>query len=225
MKPGQIALDGDAATLQCASHRPHEPDDGVLRQGVHGIPAERCQSRQRGGDDDVSASGLEHRREHGPRAEDDTVDVDAHDPSIGTVREIHDRDGVLGQRVTRADTGVQDGDTEGAVLIDDCIPGNGVSDVERGEGATDLARNVLPGCRVDVADDHVVAAFGQSARRRRTDATGPAGDDRFRVAHPRIPAAVSCLPAARSSAKRSSHSRISSDPLASAHCRGMAGNS
>ncbi len=225
MKPGQIALDGDAATLECASHRPHEPDDGVLRQGVHGIPAERRQSRQRGRDDDVSAFRLEHRRQHGPGAEDDTVDVDAHDPSIGTVRQIDDRDCVLGERVTRADAGVQDGDTEGPVLIDDCIPGHGVSDVERGERATDLVRNVLPGRCVDVADDHVLAAFGQSTSRRRTDATGPAGDDRLRAGHPRIPAAVSCLPAARSLAKRSSHSRISSDPLASAHCRGMAGNS
>ena len=44
------------------------------------------------------------------------------------------------------------------------------------------------------------------------------------VGHPAMPAVVVGLPAARSSAHCSSQARISPEPLASAHCRGRAGN-
>ena len=64
----------------------HEADDRVLGGVVHRIGRERDEAGERSGGDDRAAAPV-HRADRGAQAEDDAVDVDAHDAVVVGVAE------------------------------------------------------------------------------------------------------------------------------------------
>ena len=178
----------------------------MLREGVHGVGREGDEARQRRcGHQRATAAPLDGGHT-GPEAEDDAVDVGAHDASVLRVGELVDG------RLAGGHAGVHVGDVEATQLALHPIDGSGprarVAHVERQHEVACPLRRLL-----EVDHHRLGALLGEQFDGGRADARRPTGHQRhLAVEHSHVRPPLSWFERSRRRARHSASGRAGSRP-------------